>query len=135
LYFELTIILYYVKDYDASVNAFKKLFLNKKLPRHIVLQVQKNFTFYEKYFDKTQPKIKELYMLKNEFEDVYFKTNNKIMIPNKVSFLKNEDAKEQTKITEGIQFDISDEIKEEVEKEIKSHDDKQIKLTVTEKIN
>ena len=31
LYFELTIILYYVKDYNASVIAFKKLFSHKCL--------------------------------------------------------------------------------------------------------
>lgn len=134
LYFELTVILYYVKDYKASVDAFKKLFLNKKLPNHLVWQIQKNFTFYEKYYDKTDTKIKELYMLKKEFEDRYIKTSDKIMLPNKVPFWKN-DEKYQKKVTEGVHFDISDKIKEEVEKEIKSHEDNQIKLTITEKIN
>ena len=145
LYFELTIILYYVKDYEASVDVFKKLFSNKKLPKHLVSQVAKNFTFYEKHFDKTQPKIEELYMLKKEFDNRYLLStnmNDKIMVPNKVSFWKNnnengiEKYKDQEQLSKGIDFDISQEIKKEVENEIKSHDDdNKIKLTVTEKIN
>ena len=140
LYFELTIILYYVKDYNASVIAFKKLFSHKKLPTHIVLQVEKNFTFYEPYFDKTKTEIKELYTLKKEFDEYYLLStthSNKLMLPNKVSFQENENEnyKEPEEISEGVHFDISNEMKKEVEEEIRSHDNKQIKLTVTEKIN
>ena len=59
------------------------------------------------------------------------------MLPNKVSFQENENEnyKEPEEISEGVHFDISNEMKKEVEEEIRSHDNKQIKLTVTEKIN
>jgi len=119
--FELTIIPYYAKEYNYAINAFKRLFKNRKIPKNIARLIIKNFGFYEKYMSKidndmlVQEKIKfeDFYFPKQTIPENLFNTNEKIKI-------MKEEVKEEI-ILKSVEFD--------------ELNDKGISLTVTEKLN
>ena len=119
--FELTIIPYYAKEYNYAINAFKRLFKNRKIPKNTARLIIKNFGFYEKYMSKiendmlVQEKIKfeDFYFPKQTIPENLFNTNEKIKI-------MKEEVKEEI-ILKSVEFD--------------ELNDKGISLTVTEKLN
>ena len=107
--YEITIIAYYNNAYQEGINAFKRLFNCKTIPKNMIASIFKNFGYYEKFIKPDD--LQEINELKQKFIDCYF-------IP-KVAKAK-----------------VSEQIKKEVQEELKLKDESQgLKLTVTEIIN
>ena len=107
--YEVSIIAYYSRAYQDGIDAFKRLFNCKTIPKNTVASILKNFGYYEKFIKSSE--LQEINELKQKFINHYF--NPKVVKPK-----------------------VSEQIKKEVQDELKLKDEAQgIKLTVTEKIN
>lgn len=110
--FEVTIISYYVNEFKIAIDAFKRLFEKKSIPKNVVNQILTNFNFYIKYIDKNE--LNEILTKKEIFKNNYVEEQN-------LDKLKKQ---------------VKQEVKVELDSKISElNEDQGIKLTVTEKIN
>lgn len=108
--FEVSIIAFYIREYDEGIKAFKRLFKNKKIKLDHVTTILNNFKFYTNHI-KAEEKI-ELIMLRDNFEEFYFPT-------------------EEIKV-----IDVSNnQLFTDLFTSYDTEDKQGLKLTVTEKIN
>ena len=108
--FEVSIIAFYVREYDEGIKSFKRLFNHKKIKLDHVQTILNNFKFYINHI-KDEEKL-ELIMLRDNFEQFYF-------------------PKEEIK-----QIDLSNnQLFTDLFTSYDDEDTQGLKLTVTEKIN